>query len=181
MHEICQLMNKRQKEHVFENLFRDNKDKVYRLCRGYFQDSNDVDDLFQEIMLNIWKSLDAFREEAKISTWIYRVAVNTALLFSKRQQRKNTLFQMIEPETLTDHTKSDTPDPHLQLELENLRRCITMLAKQDRLLVSLLLDGLSYKEMADILGMSVSHVGVKINRTKKALAALMKEASHGKS
>ncbi|MCA9732704.1 MAG: RNA polymerase sigma factor [Deferribacteres bacterium] len=173
-------MEKRNKEHLFENLFQENKDKIYRLCCGYFSDDNDVDDLFQEIMLNIWKNLDSFRAEAKISTWIYRIAVNTALLFSKRQQRNRNLFLRIEPEIFIPQTKGEVPDPHQQLELENLQRCITSLAKQDRLLVSMLLDGLSYKEMAEILGMSVSHVGVKINRIKHSLAELMKEASHGK-
>ncbi len=71
-------MKKEQKETLFTEVFQANRDRLYRLCCGYLNDENDIDDLMQEIMLNIWKNLDSFRGEAQISTWIFRIAVNTA-------------------------------------------------------------------------------------------------------
>ena len=167
-------MNKAQKESKFAEIFQENRDRVYRLCCGFVSDPGDVDDLFQEIMLNIWKNLSTFRGEAQINTWIYRITVNSALLFRKRAHRKKQHQRPLEQQDLA-HPASEGIPAVQQMELEKLHAGIRRLQKSERLLISLLLEGLSYKEMAEILGISVSHVGVKINRAKKALEKLMKE------
>lgn len=167
-------MNKAQREAKFTEIFQNNRDQVYRLCCGFVSDANDVDDLFQEIMLNIWKNLSKFRTEAQISTWIYRIAVNSALLFRKREQRKK---QRMRPLDKSDFTRPGKEGNFtgVQFELQRLQACVQRLKKPDRLLISLLLEGLSYKEIADVLGLSVSHVGVKINRAKSKLEKMMQE------
>ena len=96
-----------EKEQIFTKLFVENRDKVYRLCNAYLNDKNVLDDLFQDIMINIWNNLHSFRQEAKISTWIYRIAVNTALMYNNKIKKKNNLFSEFDLETLKDHRTND--------------------------------------------------------------------------
>ncbi len=81
-------MKKSDKEELFIQMFNENREKTYRLCYAYLYDKTEIDDLFQEIMINVWNSLGQFRFESKISTWVYRIAVNTALLFNKKTSQK---------------------------------------------------------------------------------------------
>ena len=77
-------MRNKDKEKQFQDLLSINKDKIFRLCYGYLNNKSEVDDLFQEVLLNVWKGLTHFREDAKMSTWIYRITVNTALVYNKK-------------------------------------------------------------------------------------------------
>ena len=86
-------MTDTQKEKEFKQLLADNKDMIYRLSYAYLYNKDDIDDLFQEIMINIWNSLDKFRNESKISTWIYRIAVNSALMHNKKDNKHKTIFK----------------------------------------------------------------------------------------
>ena len=164
------------REQRFTELLRTHRDRIYRLCYGYLYDRKEIDDLFQEIMVNIWRSLDQFREESALSTWVYRIAVNTALLYNKGLQRRQTLFAAW-PGGGLDAGSAEDPTETLDREsrLEKLHRCIAGLKAEERLILSLLLEGLSYAEIAAIVGISAGHVGVKINRLKPALARLMQE------
>ena len=144
-----------ERERLFVSLFEQNRAGILRLCYSYLNSASEVHDLFQEIMTNVWNSLVNFRGEAKLSTWVYRIAVNTALIYRRRRRPSEEL--------------PDMPDP----------RASTQLGDQDRLIVSLLLEGLSYKEIADITGITVNYVGVKISRIKQALEQLLTEVSHG--
>ena len=83
------------KENLFIDILNENKDRIYRLCMGYLIDKQEVDDLFQDVMINIWRGLDSFRGEAQISTWIYRIAVNTSLIYNKKAIVKILLFTEI--------------------------------------------------------------------------------------
>ena len=80
---------KSSKELRFEDLYQSHKDKVYRLCLGFFREKELADDLFQEVLIKIWKHLDSFKGESEISTWIYRIAYNTALTFTAREKKKD--------------------------------------------------------------------------------------------
>lgn len=166
-------MNQGERERLFLELFHQNKARIQRLCWGYLDSPHDAEDLFQEIMANVWNSLPSFRGESKIGTWVYRIAVNTALVHRKKWKRG---------EELTDIADS-RPCAHEDLErrerLALLRKAVATLAEQDRLIVTLLLEGLSYKEMAEITGLTVNHVGVKISRIKQALEQSMLEAANG--
>jgi RNA polymerase sigma-70 factor, ECF subfamily len=163
-----------QQEQLFNDFFREYKDRIYRLCYGYLSDKKEIDDLFQEIMANIWKNLGSFRQESAIGTWVYRIAVNTALVFNRKLRRKHNLFQEWTTEK-SGESRSENQEDQLEKGelLERMHGCIAGLPTNDRLIVTLLLEGLSYEEIAAVVGISVNYVGVKINRIKPVLARLM--------
>ncbi len=164
-------MTHQERERLFLDLFSQNKARLHRLCSGYLDSTADADDLFQEVMTNVWNSLPRFRGEAKPETWLYRIAVNTALMHRRRRRRSEPLV--------------DVPDDRIgtqqELEqrerLEALRSAISALSDQDRLIITLLLESLSYKEIAEITGLRVNHVGVKISRIKQAIEQMMSSAA----
>ena len=162
-----------ESERLFVHLFERNRAGIRRLCYSYLSSPSEVDDLFQEIMTNVWKSLPNFRGEAKLSTWVYRISVNTALIYQRRRRPSEELPDM------PDHRVSTERDLERQEQLQALHRAIAQLGDQDRLIVSLLLEGLDYKEIAEVTGITVNYVGVKISRIKQALEQLMAEVSHG--
>jgi RNA polymerase sigma-70 factor (ECF subfamily) len=168
-------MNHAERERLFLDLFRQNKARVQRLCFAYLNSPADSDDLFQEIMTNVWHALPGFRGDSHPNTWVYRIAVNTALL-NRRRHRPTAPLPEIEP-------ADQSPSTHQNLEdaerLAALRNAIAQLPDQDRLIVTLLLESLSYREIADITGLTVNHVGVKISRIKHAIEQRMTEVSHG--
>ena len=166
-------MSHSERERIFLELFTANKPRIQRLCYGYLGSAEEAEDLFQEIMTNVWNSLPRFRGEAQASTWLYRIAINTALVYRKKRKRG---------EELTD-VADERGGPHQNLEqqerLAALRAAIAALPDQERLIVTLLLEGLSYREIADITGITVNYVGVKISRIKQALEDTMTEVNHG--
>jgi RNA polymerase sigma-70 factor (ECF subfamily) len=163
-------MKTSEKEKLFLQLLQENKDKIYRLCYGYLINKSEADDLFQEVMVNIWKNIESFRGQSQISTWVFRITVNSALMYNKKLTKQN-IFGNLEMDTLT-------AQPHIEEDIDEklaaLHRCIAVLKKQDRLIISLLLEGLSYNEIAEITGITLNYVGVKINRIKQTLEKLMK-------
>jgi RNA polymerase sigma-70 factor (ECF subfamily) len=145
---------------------------LFKVVRSFTTGPPDSDDLLQEILLQVWMSLPGFRAESKATTWLYRVALNTALAW-KRQETKHRDRRRTVPLTLDVVDNFASPDEsHAQREaLERLYAAVRALAPADRALVLLYLDGLSYSEMADVIGISESNVGVRLNRLKKSLAA----------
>ena len=167
-------MSADEKEKLFTEVFNENKDMIFRLCYTSLNNKGDVDDLFQEVMINVWRNLDGFRSESKISTWIYRITVNTALLFNKRFKTKSNRFMNFEPNVLDEnHPHQDSFQKNLDEDLKNLHAAISQLNKQDRLIIGLFLEDMSYEEISEIVGISINYVGVKINRIKTALAKIM--------
>lgn len=162
------------KEQLFNEVLVENKDRIFRICCAYERDPDERNDLYQEIMINIWKSLDKFEGRSLISTWIYRIAVNTSLLHIKRSAKKRSLHSEVDVETL-NIPESDSREEMIKTgsDIENLLECINKLPKVDRLIISMVLEDLSYKEIAEVTGMTTSNVGVKINRIKKELSKLM--------
>ncbi|MBN8583912.1 MAG: RNA polymerase sigma factor [Ignavibacteria bacterium] len=163
-----------EKDQLFNEVLSQNKDRIYRICCAYERDPDERNDLYQEIMINIWKSLDKFEGRSLISTWIYRIAVNTSLLHVKRSARKKQMHTADDVETLNiPETDSTEEKIRTGTEIEKLFECINRLKEVDRLIISMVLDDLSYKEIAEVTGMTTSNVGVKINRIKKELAKMM--------
>jgi RNA polymerase sigma-70 factor, ECF subfamily len=161
-------------EEQFSRIFADNRRRIYRLCYSYLDSRSLVDDLFQEIWLNIWRALPSFRGEAQVSTWLYRIAVNTALLFNQRTRRRRV-------ETPLDPAAAELPDARVNPEeetatsqkLDRLRRAIATLSGADRLLIALYLEGASYRELSQVIGISVDNVGVRLNRLRTTLSRLV--------
>lgn len=166
-------MTRSERDRVFQELFEANRSRIQRLCYGYLGSSDEVDDLFQEIMINVWNSLPSFRGESLASTWLYRIAVNTALIHRRKRRPTEPLPELRDPARGAHHSL-ETGE-----RLAALRSAIASLPDQDRLIMTLLLEGLSYKEISEITGLTVNHVGVKINRSKAVLEQLLTEAHHG--
>lgn len=165
--------NNRDQQEFFNELVRKNHASIYRICRAYLYDVSYADDLYQEILYQIWKSIQSFKGKSKVSTWIYRIAVNTAIGFNSQNKRHDYLsipdaYQMPDIEYIPEKMEQEA-------QLEKLRFCISQLAAQDRIIISLLLEQKSYKEIAEITGASLTNTGVRINRIKERLLNLMED------
>lgn len=158
------------KEERFRQLYQSYKDKVYRLCMGFVEVESEADDLFQEIMIKVWNNLDGFRAESQLGTWVYRIATNTALQSIHKKKRQTEKSAPL-PQNLVQ--TEDTPNENSSERLQMLRRQMAQLKEIDRLILTLLLEGCSYQEIADVTGLSMSNVGVKIKRIKERIRKKM--------
>lgn len=153
------------KEKEFLDLIDEYQKIIHKVCSMYTDDREDHDDLFQEILLQLWQGYPRFKGDAKISTWMYRVSLYTAISSVKKRKK-----QQPEQEYIYLQPKMENPDPY---QFENLTAAIEILSKTDKALVMLYLEEKSYKEIAEIMGMTESNVGVKINRIKKRLKEIL--------
>jgi len=162
-----------ERNQIFERWIGAHKAILFKVSRAYGAGHSDREDLFQEIALQVWHSVDAFRGDAAVSTWIYRVALNTAISWTRKERKHVRGRQEFEPATAL-LTASETRDPRL----EWIYARIAELDEVNRSLALLMLDGFSYRDMSQILGLSESNVGVKINRIKATLAAQLAKEEH---
>ena len=153
-----------ERDRILGEWLEQHKGVFFKVIHAYAVTQAEREDLFQEIALQVWRSVDAFRGDAAVTTWIYRVALNTAIAWTRKEDRHRRGRQPLEAAGLL--TAPDLRDPRLGW----LYRQIREMNGVDRSLALLMLDGYSYREMADILGITENHVGVKINRLKSALA-----------
>lgn len=160
----------------FEEILDEHGDSVFRICKAYVGATIELDDLYQEAIINVWKSLKSFRNESKLSTWIYRVAVNTAITYRHKINKQG--LRETYPETM-EYFQEDLSDKHEKLERETqyalLLKAIEQLKPDQRIIIGLFLEDLSYKEIADVIGKDTNYVGVKLSRIKEQLAKLMKQ------
>lgn len=166
-------MRETEQQHIFETWLAQYKALIFKVVRAYAFSAADQDDLFQEIAIQVWHSIPNFRQESAATTWLYRISLNTAIKWV-RKERKHP-----QPETLdnVDHVLQESRMP-MDERLAWLYEEIYKLDEIDRSVTLLMLDNFSYKEMADILGISESNVGVKINRIKKQLISKSKKKDH---
>lgn len=152
---------------------------VMKVARAYTLTSEECQDLAQEILLQAWRSLPKFEGRATAATWFYRVALHTAMNWRRKDIPRRTRQQPLLEVQMAAIDGADSAE-HIQHRetVEQLYQAIHQLPKSQAALVLLYLDELSYREMADVLGISESNVGVKLNRAKKALGALMNGQSH---
>lgn len=154
----------------FEQLIEDHSRMIYKIAGAYCNTAADRDDLISEIILQLWQSVKNFKHQSKISTWIYRVALNTAMNAS-RKRKNESLFLRV------DFQKTPPNIPIIEAEytdeLEILYQCINELSEINKALILLLLDGKTYDEMAEITGMSKTNVGTRINRIKEQLRKMV--------
>lgn len=164
---------------LFMKWLSDHGAAVVKVARAYTFNSDDCQDLAQEILLQAWRSLPSFAGNAQPATWFYRVALNTAMNWQRKDKpRRSRQEPLLEMQVYATDSSNDDGQLQHRDTVEQLYKAINQLPKTDAALVLLYLDELSYREMADVLGISESNVGVKLNRAKKALAELMKGASH---
>jgi len=164
-----------EQEAIFRRWLEDHRGLMFKVVRGCAASPQDQEDLFQDVLLQVWSSIPAFRGEAKETTWIYRVAFNTALAWRRGQRRRRegheTFLRLdVSPRVQSSHADS-LPDQEV---VEQLYAAIRSLPKVDASLALMHLDGLSYQEMAEVLGISENYIGVKLNRVRKQLAEELK-------
>ena len=158
-------MNK-DKEHQFEQLVRQHKRTIYTVCYMFSHGKAEIDDLFQEILIRLWNGFDNYEGRSDARTWIYRVALNTAINQDKKERRR------IETVPLTvDINPYEASDPSTQ-QIRELYDRISCLDLVDRSLVLLWLEGVSYEEIGAIIGITPNHVGVRLLRIKDKLVKM---------
>jgi RNA polymerase sigma-70 factor (ECF subfamily) len=172
-------MNRNEQASLFKAWAEQYAGLMGRVARAYTFSTEDCKDLVQEILLQVWRSLPCFEGRASASTWIYRVALNTALAWQRKDRRRQARFRPLPDAEAVSEISDSTPGAMAAQErLEQLYAAIRQLPKADAALVLLYLDDLTYREIAEVCGLSENHVGVKLNRARKALAELMKEVAH---
>ena len=157
-----------ENEILFNSLIKENSRIINSVCYFYSSDNIPFEDLRQEVYINIWKGLDQFRSESKVSTWIYRIAINTALMSIRTGKKKiNTV-----PIDSIIFNNSQETDNSQKDRLEALDSLIDKLDEIEKAIILLWLDEYSYEEIAETMGMKKSNVATKIFRIKEKLSKL---------
>lgn len=152
-----------KKQESFERLVRSNKDTIYTVCYMFSKDENEVADLFQETLINIWKGLSSFSgNDGALRGWIYRVALNTCISLDRKKRLRNTI-------PLTMDVNLFDPAEERALRADQLHRRICKLQPFDRAIVLLWLEDLPYEEIGQILGISTKNVSVRLVRIREQM------------
>jgi len=156
----------------FLNYMDINQGIIHKICHLYTDSKDDYHDLFQEIVLQLWKAFPQFRGEAKISTWMYRIAFYTAMTTLRKSKRNVVDIQDVIPDISQDENHNVEEEMILQL-----KSAINKLPKIDMAITLLMLEEKSYKEISEITGLTENTVGVRINRIKKKLKQLLTDGT----
>jgi RNA polymerase sigma-70 factor, ECF subfamily len=171
-------MTAQQQETVFRQWLDRHTGLILKVVRGCAPTPQDQDDLFQDVLLQLWSSIPSFRGEAKETTWIYRVAFNTALAWRRTERRRRQKHETFIKFDVSPQMQSSHVDSLLEREIvAQLYAVIRKLPGVDASLALMHLDGVSYQEMAEVLGISENYIGVKLNRIRKQLADEIKGAT----
>lgn len=159
----------------FASWLREHRGILHKVARAYAATPADHADLAQEMALQLWRSLPAFRGQAAASTWIYRVCLNTALTWRRgTARRERDLVPGADLSQVSTMEASPAEDVGQRELVEKLYAAIHGLPEFDRALMLLTLDGLAYREIAEVTGLTENHVGVALTRARKRLTALVK-------
>ena len=154
-----------------------NRQKVLRICRVYAWTPHDQEDLYQEVLVQIWRALPTLQDKSLANTWLYRVTLNTAMSFARKKSAEHRASQLGSDELARQieerHRHADGTNPRLELLYES----VGQLNDVEKAAVTMFLDDLSYEEIGGVLGIAPGHAGVLLHRAKKKLAVLMKEVS----
>ena len=153
----------KEKELEFNRIVKANKAAIFTVCYLFSKDQDEVNDLFQETLINLWRGFDGFQGKCDMKTWIWRVSLNTCLTFERKKKRRvDTL-----PLTMDINLFTDTDDDTRQVQM--LYRRINKLGMLDRAIILLWLENMSYEEIGEIIGISTKNVSVKLVRIKEQL------------
>ena len=163
-------------EQTFIGLVNENRGILYKICRMYGDTEPDRQDLFQEMVIQLWRSYPTFRGDARFSTWLYRIALNTAISDLRKQRRRPA---SIDPDLLPNQLHDIQYSSEKEEQLQQLYSAIDRLTELEKALTMLYLEDKSYQEMEEILGISQNNLRVKMNRIKDKLRKMTKEAVYG--
>lgn len=154
-----------EKQAQFNELFQTHYSKVLRLCKGYFNGDADLAaDASQEVFIKVWEHLGSFRNESSISTWIFRITVNTCLVYlrknsSKREIRSEQFLNLV----------TENYSPEIEEKLSKMYACIQKLDEMGKMIILMVLEGMEYNEIAQVVGLTEETLRVRIHRIKKSL------------
>lgn len=151
------------KDNEFEQVVKKHKSTIYTVCYMFSKDKDEVDDLFQDVLINMWKGFDNFRGESKLDTWIWRVALNTCISDDRKKKRRGETV----PLDISMNLYADNDDDSKQIRM--LYDRINKLGVIDRAIVLLWLENMSYDEIGAIIGITPKNVSVKLVRIKQQL------------
>lgn len=157
-------MNKFENTEIFLSVIQSNKGIIYKIANMYCKNEEDRQDLFQEIIIQLWKSFDNYDDNFRHSTWIYRISLNVAISFYRKENSRRKIANPLTNGIInfTDDVSSEASET----DLNNLQQMIAQLKDLDKALILLYLEEKSYKEIAQIIGISETNVATKINRIK---------------
>ena len=149
-------------EKKFAQMVGEHKNTIYTVCYMFSQDADEVSDLFQEVLINLWKGFEGFEHRSDIKTWIYRVALNTCISIDRKKRRSASV-----PLTLDINLFEDRDEDSRQVDM--LHKRISKLQPFDRAIVLLWLEDLSYEEIGQIVGITAKNVSVRLFRIREQL------------
>lgn len=158
-------------EQKFVQIINQNQGILHKVCRIYCTNTTEREDLFQEIILQLWKSFPSFRGESKVTTWMYRIALNTAISGIRKKKITTTGLELFTYQ-IADHPQQDNEE-----ELARLYKSIEQLSDVEKSILLLYLEDKPYDEIAEIIGITANHVAVKMSRIKDKLRTLLQSAS----
>ena len=163
------------KEVKFRKVIEENEYKISGICRYYSSHEEGQKDLYQEVLINIWKSLDSFRGDAQLSTWIYRVAVNTAMGFANKEIKRQKIF-INHNESILNNLVDLEEDLAKNKEklVQQLENQINQLSVIDKIIMTLVMESVNHKEIASVIRITEPNVRVKIHRIKNELKEALK-------
>jgi RNA polymerase sigma-70 factor (ECF subfamily) len=168
-------------ETLFKEILESHKDRVYRICCCYVHDRDSRDDAYQEVLIHIWRNLHTFQGRSSLGTWIYRIAVNTCLRHLETEKRRNApLAEELrnKQDTIPEQSGSEEAEESEQA-VQRLFASINRLPLGDKTLISLHLEDLSTREIAEVLEISEVNVRVKLHRIRRTLKNMLEVNNHG--
>ena len=158
-------------EREFERMVRENRGTIYTVCYMFSNDQDEVADLFQEVLINLWKSLPSFEERhGNVRSWIYRVSLNVCISLNRKKRRNKTV-----PLTMDIDPYEEVESNQNSRQMDLLRRRIAKLGQYDRAIILLWLENMSYEEIAAVMGITVKNVSVRLYRIKEELKNMSNE------
>lgn len=158
-------MNMQSADQTFIQLLNQHQKIIHKVCNLYLNWQEDKEDLFQEITLQAWKAYGQFRGDAKFSTWLYRVALNTAITFFRKDKKNDFIASVADVPDYVHSTERDL----IEEKTKAMYKAISALSKIDKAIVMLYLEDYSYAEISDIIGITANNIAVKMNRIKVKL------------
>lgn len=161
-------------EEKFAKIIEEHQSRLRHLCRVYTNRVQDEKDLFQEILIQIWNSLPSFKGDAEISTWMYRIGVNTAISFIRKKNTRQGYYSSYQKEQANEGADYFEHEYHkLDERTHKLYSAIDKLNVSEKAIITMYLDDFSYREIGFVTDMTENHVGVKLSRIKKKLSKLI--------
>ena len=151
-------------EFEFEQMVRAHRSTIYTVCYMFSNDQDEVADLFQEVLISLWKSLPSYEERGDVRSWIYRVSLNVCISIDRKKRRHKTV-----PLTMDIDPYEEVETNQNSRQMDQLRRRIARLGQFDRAIILLWLENMSYDEIAAVMGISVKNVSVRLYRIKEEL------------